>query len=103
MNVSISDLKIKSLLSSARMEIADIAKEDSVSPRTTTRRIEKMGQHHIIDFSIIRDMSSTNLTGYIEFVLIIAVNKSSYGKVIERMYREIQQYFMNIPLRISGR
>ena len=103
LNVSFSDLKIiKYLLSNARMEIADIAKEASVSPRTTTRRIEKMGQHHIIDFSIIRDMSSTNLTGYIEFVLMIAVNKSAYGEVIERMYREMQQYFMNIPLRISG-
>jgi hypothetical protein len=64
--------------------------------------IAKMGQHHIIDFSIIRDMSSTNLTGYIEFVLMIAVNKSAYGEVIERMYREMQQYFMNIPLSISG-
>src|SRR5262249_37182428 len=43
MNVSISDLKIiKCLLSNARMEIADIANEASVSPRTATRRIKKM-------------------------------------------------------------
>jgi DNA-binding Lrp family transcriptional regulator len=103
MNVSFSDLKIiKCLLSNARMEIAEIAKEASVSPRTATRRIEKMGQHHIIDFSIIRDMSSTNLTGYIEFLLMVAVNKSSYEEIIERMYREMQEYFMNMPLRISG-
>ncbi|MGB8934856.1 MAG: winged helix-turn-helix transcriptional regulator, partial [Candidatus Nitrosopolaris sp.] len=103
MNISISDLKIiKCLLSNARMEIADIAKEASISPRTATRRIEKMGQHHIIDFSIIRDMSSTNLTGYIEFLLMVAVNKSSYGEIIERMYHEMQEYFMNIPLRLSG-
>jgi hypothetical protein len=41
-NVNVSDLKIiKSLLSNARMEIADIAKEASVSPGTATRRIEK--------------------------------------------------------------
>jgi AsnC-like helix-turn-helix protein len=43
MNVSVSDLKIiKCLLPDVRMEIAHIAKECSLSPRTVTRRIEKM-------------------------------------------------------------
>ena len=79
------------------MEIADIAKEASVSPRTATRRIEKMMQNHTLDFRIFRDISFT----YIEFLLMIAVNKTSYGEIIERMYREMQEYFMNIPLRIS--
>ena len=44
------------------MEIADIAKEVSISPRTATRRIEKMMQNHTLDFRIFHDMSSTNLT-----------------------------------------
>ena len=57
MNINITDLKIiKCLSSNARMEIADIAKEASISPRTATKRIEKLQQHHIIDFRIIRDM-----------------------------------------------
>jgi hypothetical protein len=56
----------------------------------------------MIDFRIIRDMSSMNLTGYIEFLLMITVSKSAYGEIIERMYREIQEYLMNIPLNISG-
>jgi DNA-binding Lrp family transcriptional regulator len=103
MNVSISDLKIiKSLLSNARMEIADIANEASVSPRTATRRIEKMQQNQMMDFRIIRDMSSMNLTGYIEFLLMVAVNKSAYRQVIEKMYRQMQEYLINIPLNISG-
>ena len=103
MNVSISDLKIiKCLLSNARMEIADIANEASVSPRTTTRRIEKMRQNQMIDFRIIRDMSSMNLTGYIEFLLMLSVNKSAYTAINERMYSEMQEYMMNIPLNISG-
>jgi DNA-binding Lrp family transcriptional regulator len=94
MNVSISDLKIiKCLLSDARMEIADIAKEASISPRTATRRIE---------IRIIRDMSSMNLTGYIEFLLMVAVNKSAYGEVIEKMYREMQEYLINTLLNIGG-
>jgi DNA-binding Lrp family transcriptional regulator len=103
MNVSMSDLKIiKCFLFNARMEIADIANEASVSPRTATRRIEKMRQHHIIDFRIIRNMSSMNLTGYIEFLLMVAVNKSVYGEIIEKMYREMQEYLITIPLNISG-
>jgi DNA-binding Lrp family transcriptional regulator len=103
MNVSISDLKIiKCLLSNARMEIADIAKEASISPRTATRRIEKLTQKHMLDFGIIRDMSSMNLTGYIEFILMIAMNKSACGGVIERMYREMQEYLTDIPLDTAG-
>ena len=103
MNVSISDLKIiKCLLSNARMEIADVANEASVSSRTATRRIEKMRQNQMIDFRIIRDMSSMNLTGYIEFLLMVVVNKSAYREIVEKMYREMQEYLMNIPLNISG-
>ncbi len=52
----------------------------------------------MIDFSIIRDMSSMNLTGYIEFLLMVALNKSAYTEIIERMYSELQEYMMNIPL-----
>jgi DNA-binding Lrp family transcriptional regulator len=103
MNVSISDLKIiKCLLSNPRMEIAEVAKDVSISPRTATRRMEKMLQNHMLDFSIFRDMSSMNLTGYIEFLLMVSVNKSAYTEIIERMYSEMQEYMMNLPLNISG-
>ena len=71
------------------MEIADFAKEASVSPRTATRRIKKNAA--MIDFRIIRDMSSMNSTGYIQFLLMV-VNKSAYTEIIERMYREMQEY-----------
>lgn len=103
MNVSITDLKIiKYLLSNARMEIAEIAKGASISPKTARRRIEKMQQHNIIDFPIIRDMSSMNLAGYIEFLIIVDVNKSAYRRIIERMYTEMQEYLINFPLNITG-
>ena len=69
---------------------------------SAARRIEKMLQNQMIDFSIIRDMSSMNLTGYIEFLLMVAVNKSAYTEIIERMYSEMQEYMMNIPLNVSG-
>ena len=52
MNVNISDLKIiRCLLSNARMEIANIAKEASISTRTVTRRIEMMLQSHFSSFT----------------------------------------------------
>ena len=103
MSVNISDLKIiKCLLSNARIEIGQIAKEASISPRTATRRIEKMQQNHAIDFRIIRDMSSMNLTGFIEFLLMVTVNKSAYGEIVEKMYREMQEYLVNIPIKMSG-
>jgi hypothetical protein len=31
-----------------------------------------------------------------------AVNKSAYAEIIERMYSEMQEYMMNIPLNVSG-
>lgn len=103
MNISISDLKvIKCLSSNARMEIADIAKGASISPKTARRRIEKMQQHNIINFSIFRDMSSMNLAGYIEFLLMVDVNKSAYRGIVERMYTEMQEYLINFPLNITG-
>jgi DNA-binding Lrp family transcriptional regulator len=103
MNINISDLKIiKCLLSNARMEIADIAKESSISPRTATRRIEKLTQNHMVDFRIIRDMSSMNLTGYIDFIIVVDVSKSAYREILERIYREMQEYLTNIPLDMAG-
>jgi hypothetical protein len=42
-----------------------------------------MLQNHMLNFSIIRDMSSLNLTGYIEFLLMVAVSKSAYTEIIE--------------------
>ena len=79
MNITISDLRIiKCLLSDARMEITDIAKQASVSSRTVTRRLEKMRQKHILmDFITLKDVSSILLTGYIEFVVLISVDRIS--------------------------
>ena len=101
MHVSISDLKImKCLLSNARMEIAEIAKEASISPKTAGKRIEKMQQHHILTFSIIRDMSSMNLAGLTEFLLVVEINKSAYREITERIYQEMQEYLISIPPNI---
>jgi DNA-binding Lrp family transcriptional regulator len=103
MNVSVTDLKIlKCLLSDARTEITEIAKRVLISTRTATRRIEKMVQHRIIDFRTARDLSSTNLTGYIEFLLTIDVNKATQKVIIERMYSEVQEFLKFMYPSMNG-
>jgi DNA-binding Lrp family transcriptional regulator len=93
MKLTNSDLKIiRSLLSNARMEIGDIAKESSISARSVTRRLEKMRENHVIKFSTIIDMSSVQLVGYIEFAVIINVDKSLQAYILKRIYRELQEY-----------
>jgi DNA-binding Lrp family transcriptional regulator len=69
-----SDFKIiKSLLSNPRMRVEDVAKETILSTKTVTRRLEKLRENHIIEFGIIRNMSSMQLAGYIEFAVMIHI------------------------------
>ena len=96
--IHISDLKIiKCLLSNPRMQIGNIAKETSLSTKTVNRWFEKMKENHIVQFTIIRDMSSLQLTGYIEFALIINVNKYLYQSVLETIHHEMAENILFIP------
>ena len=81
-NINNSDFKIiKCLLSNPRMQVADIASEATISTKTVKRRLEKMRENHILQFSILRDMSSMELVGYIEFAVVIDVTKSLYRNI----------------------
>jgi hypothetical protein len=93
MKVHSSDFKIiKSLLSNPRMQVEDIAKETSLSTKTVTRRLEKLRENHIVEFGVIRNMSSMQLAGYIEFAVVIHLEDDSlfYQPVLERIYQEMQ-------------
>ena len=97
-NIINSDLKIiKALLSNARMDISNIAKETSLSARTITRRLEKMKEHHVVDFTIFMDMSSMHLVGYIQFIVLLDIEKSLYEHILMRVYAEFQEYLIAIP------
>ena len=70
MRIHGSDLEVmKYLLSNSRMQIDDIAKESSLSSKTVKRRLEMMKQNHILQFSISTNLSSMQLTGYVEFIV----------------------------------
>ncbi|MDP9290150.1 MAG: Lrp/AsnC family transcriptional regulator [Thermoproteota archaeon] len=93
MKIHNSDLEImKCLLSDPRMLVGDIAKEASLSSKTVARRLEKMRENHVLQFIILANLSSLRLTGYTEFIVLIHVKISSYQSILERIYRELQEY-----------
>lgn len=93
-----SDFEImKCLLSDARMSAEDIAKETSLSPRTVARRLEKMRENHVLQFTISRNLSCMRLTGYIEFAVLIKVEIPRHQNILERIYRELEEYLIYIP------
>lgn len=93
-----SDLKIiKNLLTNPRMQVEDIAKYTSLSTKTVARWFERMKKHQILQFTIIRDMSSRQLIGYIEFALLINIDKSFFRNVFETISREMEEHILFIP------
>lgn len=50
-------------------------------------------------FSIATNLPSMNLTGYIEFAVLIDVKISSDQKIVEKTHYELQEYLLHIPHR----
>jgi DNA-binding Lrp family transcriptional regulator len=86
-----TDLRIiKCLLQlGARAEISEIAKQLSISEKTVTRRLEKMKEERLLDFSLQCDPAA--MIGYVQFCILIVAEKSHYRSVYERMYSEFQE------------
>ena len=96
-DLSETDLRIIKclLLSGARVEISDIAKEVGISEKTTTRRLKRMEESRLLDFSL--QCSPAAMIGYIQFVIPISVARSHYHEVLERMYSEFQTNILYSP------
>jgi DNA-binding Lrp family transcriptional regulator len=87
-----ADFKImKCLLADPRMEISDIAEKISMSTKTVSRRLEKMIQNHVLDFTVHGD--PTAIRGYIVSVVSANTDKGSYGKVLEKSYADLKDSF----------
>lgn len=98
MKIHSSDLEImKCLLSDARKSVGDIAKETSLSPKTVARRLEKMRGNYVSQFTISRNLTSMRLTGYMEFDVLIHVELPKHQSVLEKIYRELDEYLIFIP------
>jgi DNA-binding Lrp family transcriptional regulator len=100
-DLSETDLRIIKclLLSGARIEISDIAKEVGISEKTTTRRLNRIKEMRLLDFSL--QCSPTAMIGYIQFAIPITVAKSHYHNVREHMYSEFQANILYSPTLIE--
>src|SRR5919198_2027745 len=96
-----TDLRIIKCLvqSGARMEISEIAKEVRISEKTTTRRLDRMKEGHLLEFSIQCDPAS--MIGYVQFAILMSVEKSHYRSVYEYMYTEFQGNILYQPSTID--
>ncbi len=84
-NIAVTELSVAStdLSEGARVEISDIAKEVGISEKTTTRRLNRMKEGRLLDFSL--QCSPAAMIGYIQFVIPITVAKFHYHNVLDRM------------------
>jgi DNA-binding Lrp family transcriptional regulator len=100
-DLSETDLRIIKclLISGARIEISDIANEVGISEKTTTRRLNRMKEMLLLDFSL--QCSPADMIGYVQFVITITVVKSHYRNVLERMYSEFQANILYSPSLIE--
>jgi DNA-binding Lrp family transcriptional regulator len=89
-----SDLEImKCLLSDAHMPVEDIAKETSLSRKTVARRLDMMRENHVLQFTTLTSYSM-QITGYIEFVVLIRVHAAYHQNVVQRIHNEMQEYIL---------
>lgn len=80
---------IKELIKKPRMDMIDIAKATSSSPKTVQRRIEKMTKNRILEFSI--SVNPAAMKGHIVFFLSVTAEKQFYPKLLERIYTELYE------------
>jgi DNA-binding Lrp family transcriptional regulator len=67
----------------------------NLSTKTVARRLEKMIENHILEFTIITDQSSMQLIGIIELVVLIDVHASYHQNIVVRIYNEMQEYLFH--------
>ena len=93
-----TDFKImRCLLANPRMEMLDIAEKISMSSKTVARRLEKMIENHVLDFTV--HFNPTAIWGYIVSVVSANTEKGSYRKVLEKSYLDLKDsFFIHSPV-----
>jgi len=99
-----SDFKImKCLISDARMEISEIAKRVSATPKTVSSRLAKMKESRILNFIV--TTNPLNMKGYIRFGMIIRLDRrrrDDYEKSIRRIQGELEAGFVIVvPINLQ--
>jgi DNA-binding Lrp family transcriptional regulator len=78
---------IKELIRNPRIEVLDIGKATSISPKTIRKRMEKMTRNRVLEFSINVDPSA--MKGQIVFFLSVIAEKEFYPRLLERILSEL--------------
>lgn len=78
---------IKELVKKPRIEVVDIAKAISISPKTTRKRMEKMTKNRVLEFSI--NVNPSAMKGQIVFFLSVTADRQFYPKLLERILGEL--------------
>jgi DNA-binding Lrp family transcriptional regulator len=82
-----TDFKImRCLLDNPRMEVSDIAEKISMSSKTVARRLEKMVDNRILNFTL--HCNPTAIRGYIVSIVSANIERGSYRNVLERSSHE---------------
>jgi hypothetical protein len=56
-----------------------------------------MIESHIVELSILTNLSSTQLIGYVEFAVLININAYIYQRIMKRICEEMEDYLFYIP------
>jgi DNA-binding Lrp family transcriptional regulator len=90
-DLSETDLRIIKcmLLSGARTEISEIAKEVGISEKTTTISLNRMQEGRLLDFSI--QCNPAAMIGYIQYALSIIITKSHYRSTLKCSTKNFKQ------------
>lgn len=75
---------IKQLVLNPRMEISDIGRIISVSPKTVRRRLDRIIKYRILEFTILPNPYA--MKGQIVFFLEVKIEKGQYRILVEKIY-----------------
>jgi DNA-binding Lrp family transcriptional regulator len=91
-----TDLKIIScLLNNPRMEISDIADTIALASKTVARRLEKLVENHLVNFSINCNIST--IRGYIASVLSVKFDRSHPFSLEKGVADFVDAFFLYFP------
>jgi DNA-binding Lrp family transcriptional regulator len=83
---------IRELLKSPRIEMVELGKKLSFSPKTVRKRLDKLERNRVLEFTIL--VNPAAMKGQIVFFLGIRVENSVFKKILEQVYSELQDSFI---------
>jgi DNA-binding Lrp family transcriptional regulator len=75
---------IKQLVLNTRMEVTDIGKTISISPKTVRRRLDRILRYSILEFTILPNPYA--MKGQIIFFLEVKIEKGRYHILMEKIF-----------------